>query len=377
MALIKNKLLIELDELRDLIRQEVFERTGKTRLICSDNVLKEISTNKPLKTSDFLAISGIGQEFMDEYATRFLKVIFKHQNASVKEVKVSKNAYKVLDHYKDRLTNISRRNPNLYMGKTTKRVSFDLASLNLEIDIVSFLTNSKVKKLDLRFEPTSKGELLERHITTLFRETNKDEKETGSYDFYVAYPYIEGVFKKDNFAIKAPLLYFPVRLVRKKQDFSIVKDKAKDIIYNRDLLLATSKMEKNEIDSNTPYIGSFNRKVLKDVVIPFYQMNGINILDRPVDFSFEPYKSDLKDEFVKRRKNIFNIKEYITIGRYKLYSSMIQKDMSLILDSSKYNELLEGLIDESDLYSKEKDVVYNDSSSKEDETKLSNIKEIN
>ena len=30
MALIKNKLLIELDELRDLIRQEVFERTGKT-----------------------------------------------------------------------------------------------------------------------------------------------------------------------------------------------------------------------------------------------------------------------------------------------------------------------------------------------------------
>jgi len=377
MALIKNKLLIELDELRDLIRQEVFERTGKTRLICSDNVLKEISTNKPLKTSDFLAISGIGQEFMDEYATRFLKVIFKHQNASVKEVKVSKNAYKVLDHYKDRLTNISRRNPNLYMGKTTKRVSFDLASLNLEIDIVSFLTNSKVKKLDLRFEPTSKGELLERHITTLFRETNKDEKETGSYDFYVAYPYIEGVFKKDNFAIKAPLLYFPVRLVRKKQDFSIVKDKAKDIIYNRDLLLATSKMEKNEIDSNTPYIGSFNRKVLKDVVIPFYQMNGINILDRPVDFSFEPYKSDLKDEFVKRRKNIFNIKEYITIGRYKLYSSMIQKDMSLILDSSKYNELLEGLIDESDLYSKEKDVVYNDSSSKVDETKLSYINEIN
>lgn len=377
MALIKNKLLIELDELRDLIRQEVFEKSGKTRLICSDNVLKEISTKKPLKKSDFLAISGIGKVFMDEYATRFLQVIFKHQNASVKEVKVSKNAYKVLDHYKDRLTNISRRNHNLYMGKTTKRVSFDLASLNMGPDIVTFLTNNKVVKLNLKFEENSKGELLERHITTLFRETNKDEKETGSYDFYVAYPYIEGVFKKDNFAIKAPLLYFPVKLVRKKQDFSIVKDKAKDIIYNRDLLLATSKMEKNEIDSNTPYISNFNIKILKETVIPFYQMNGINIMESKVDFSFEPYKSELKEDFVKRRKGLFRMKEYITAGRYKLYSSMIQKDMSLILDSSKYNELLEGLIDESDLYSKEKDLVFNESISKVDETKLSYINEIN
>ena len=377
MALTKNKLLNELDELRDLIKVEELERTGKTISVCSDNVLKEISTKKPLKKSDFLAISGIGKVFMDEYSSRFLKIIMKHQNASVKEVKVSKNAYKVLDHYKDRLTNISRRNPNLYMGKTTKRVSFDLASLNLGIDIVSFLTNNKVNTLNLRFESNSKGELLERHITTLYRETNKDEKETGSYDFYVAYPYVEGVFKKDNFAIKAPLLYFPVRLKRTKQNFSIVKDKAKDIIYNRDLLLATSKMEKNEIDSNTPYISSFNSKVLKDVVIPFYQMNGINIIESTIDFSFETYKNDLKDEFVKRRKGIFNIKEFITVGRYKLYSSMIQKDMSLILDSSKYNELLEGLIDESNLYSKEKDVVYTDTSSKVDESRLSYINEIN
>ncbi len=377
MALIKNKLLNELDKLRDIIKVETFERTGKTPPVCTDIVLKEISTKKPLKTSDFLAISGIGKTFMDEYSSRFLKVILKHQNASVKEVKVSKNAYKVLDHYKDRLTNISRRNPNLYMGKTTKRVSFDLASLNLGIDIVSFLTNNKVKSLNLRFEPSSKGELLERHITTLYRETNKDEKETGSYDFYIAYPYIEGVFKKDNFAIKAPLLYFPVRLKRTKQDFSIIKDRAKDIIYNRDLLLATSKMEKNEIDSNTPFISSFNSKVLKDVVIPFYQMNGININESSIDFSFAPYKNDLKDEFVKRRKGIFNIKEYITVGRYKLYSSMIQKDMSRILDSSKYNELLEGLIDESNLYSKEKDVVYTDLSDKVDESRLSYINELN
>ena len=174
MALIKNKLLNDLDELRELIKDETLERTGKSPSVCTDKVLKEISTKKPLKTSDFLAISGIGKTFMDEYSSRFLKVILKYQNSSVKEVKVSKSAYKVLDHYKDRLTNISRRNQNLYMGKTTKRASFDLASLNLGIDIVSFLTNSKVKILNLRFESSSKGELHERHITTLYRKTIKD-----------------------------------------------------------------------------------------------------------------------------------------------------------------------------------------------------------
>jgi len=377
MALIKNRLLSELDELRDQIKNELLEKTGKVESVCTDKVLREISTKKPLKTSDFLAISGIGKFFMDEYSTRFLKVILKHQNASVKEVKVSKSAYKVLDHYKDRLTNISRRNNNLYMGKISKKVSFDLTSLDAGLDIVSFLTNSKVKTLKLFFEATSKGDTLERHITTLYRETNKDEKETGSYDFYIAYPYVEGVFKKDNFAIRAPLLYFPVKLNRNKHAFSITKDKAKDIIYNRDLLLATSKMERNEIDSNVPFINNFNRKTLVEIVIPYYKTNGVNITDSNLDFSFTPFKSELKDVFVKRRKGMFSIEEYITVGRYKLYSSMIQKDMSLILDSSKYNELLEGLIEESNLYSNEKDVIFTQLSESVKESGLSYINEIN
>ncbi|MFK5883478.1 MAG: AAA domain-containing protein, partial [Candidatus Izemoplasma sp.] len=323
------------------------------------------------------AISGIGKKFMDDYSSRFLKIILKHQNASVKDVKVSKSAHKVLDHYKDRLSNISRRNHNLYMGKISKRISFDISLLNIEEDIKAFLINSKISTLKFKFDSLSKGDLLERHIVTLYRETNKNEKETGSYDFYLAYPYIEGVFKKDNFAIKAPLLYFPVKLKRNKHQFSIVKDRDKDIIYNRDLLLATSKMEKNEIDSNVPFISSFNKKTLSDIVIPYYRMNGINIKQDVINFDFENYKSDLKDDFVKRKKGVFTLREFVTIGRYKLYSSMIQKDISLILDSSRYNELLEGLIDESNLFAPEIDVVYTDSSEKVNETKLSYINEIN
>lgn len=377
MALRKNRLLEALDNLREEIKLTEKLKTGRMPVICTDDVLKEIAKKKPLKISDFLGIQGIGKNFMDNYATKFLKVILRYQTESVKEVRVSKKAYQVLDHYKDRLTNISRRNPNLYMGKTVKKTSFDLAALELDLEIIKFLSTKRVSTLKLDFKQTLAGENLERSVTTLYRETNKDEKETGSYDLYIAYPYVEGVFKKDNFAIRAPLLYFPVKLVRNKREFSIKKDKDKDIIFNRDLLLATSKMEKNDIDANAPFITDFNIKTLKEIVIPYYRNNGINIKDDRLDFSFQSFKNELKDQFVKRRKDIFHIRENITVGRYKLYSSMIQKDMSKILDASKYNELLEGLIDESNLYAEEKDVIFNHQNQKVQETHLSYINEIN
>ncbi|AIO18520.1 HRDC domain protein [Candidatus Izimaplasma bacterium HR1] len=377
MALWKTKLLEDLYILRENIREEEKQVKGIAPIICTDDVLEEISNKKPLKISDFLAISGLNRQFLDNYATKFLKVVMKHQTANVREVTVSKNAYKVLDHYKDRLTNISRRNPNLYMGKTVKRSSFDLASLNQDINLIKFLTNKRVSTLRLEFASTLSGENLERHITTLYRETNKEEKETGSYDLYIAYPYVEGVFKKDRFAIRAPLLYFPVKLERSKRNFSIKKDKDKDIIYNRDLLLATSKMEQSDIDSNAPYINDFSIKTLKDIVIPFYANNGINIADNQINFDFDLFKPQLKDKFVKRRTGVFEISENITIGRYKLYSSMIQKDMSKILDQNKYNELLEGLIDESNLYEDEKDVIFAIEPNKVEEKRLSYINEIN
>jgi superfamily I DNA and/or RNA helicase len=377
MALRKNVLLEDLDQLREKIKEDEKFRTGRTPVVCSDQTLLEIAKKKPLKISDFLAIQGIGKKFMDEYSSMFLQVILKHKTSSIKEEKISRSAYKVLDHYKDRLTNISRRNPNLYMGKTTKKASFDLSSLDFTEELIRFLTNKRVQNLQLTFPRTVHGDSLERHVVTMYRETNKDEKETGSYDLYIAYPYVEGVFKKDQFAIRAPLLYFPVKLTRSKRDFIIKKDKDKDIIYNRDLLLATSKMEKNDVDSNTPFIQDFSLEELRKTVIPYYQKNGFNIVEDKVSFDFEQFNTIQKDQFVKRVKGIFDIKEYITIGRYKLYSSMIQKDMSLILDSNKYNHLLEGLIDEQGLDSEEQQTEFLIENAPVRERRLSYVNEIN
>ena len=68
----------------------------------------------------------------------------------------------------------------------------------------------------------------------------------------------------------------------------------------------------------------------------------------------------MKEDFVRKSFSNFELKSYITLGRYQPYSSMIQKDMTTILSANKYNELLEGLIDEDNLYSSEQ--LYYDSS---------------
>ena len=205
---------------------------------------------------------------------------------------------------------------------------------------------------------------------------NKDYKDYGTYHLYLGYPYIEGIFKKDNFPIKAPLLYMPVKLERVKKTYTLSFDSHKDIVLNRDLILAISKIEKADIDDKMPVISDLSDKTIKDVIIPFYKEQGLDIKTiQKLDII--PFKNELKDDFVKSHKANFEIKGYMTFGRYQLYSSMIQKDMADIIEHKTYNDLLEGLIDETNLFDDEKPLSMDVSNDHVDESKLMYINDIN
>ena len=73
-------------------------------------------------------------------------------------------------------------------------------------------------------------------------------------------------------------------------------------------------MEKNDIDSNTPFIQAFNQKTLTEVVIPYYIKNGVNLKNTKTDFSYITYKDEHKDEFTKhRKKGVFEIKNILPL----------------------------------------------------------------
>src|SRR5690606_21904998 len=153
------------------------------------------------------------------------------------------------------------------------------------------------------------------------------------------------------------------------------KDTNKDIILNRDLLLTISKMEKTNVDADMPQLDALSIKQIKEVILPFYETYGLDI--KLSHDSFIPFESQLKDEFSKRKKGVFEYKSYVTFGRYKLYSSMIQKDMSKIMSMNKYNDLLEGLIDEKHLFQKELPLPLSNDKSGVNESNIAYINDLN
>ncbi|MDY0209794.1 MAG: AAA domain-containing protein [Acholeplasma sp.] len=358
-------LLKTLTELREKLRQEHVNEN-----ICSDQALKKMVDLSPYKITDFDAISGLDSEFKEQYGHLFLDAINEYRLLEDKPIKLSKDAYKVLDHYKDRLSNISRSNKNLYLGRIDKSTGIDLVKLDLELLLINFL-RSKQKTITLK----NLGEYTLRHLTELHRETNKDYKETGTYDLYVGYPFVTGTFKKDDFFIKAPLAYMPVKLNRNKQTFTIEKDQDKDITFNRDLLVTLSKLEKNQLDQDMPFIEDLSHQTIESVLLPYYNKHGLSI--KVDELNLLPFESTWMADARKMKKLPFRLKPYCVLGRFKLYSSMIQKDMQKILSANKYNDLLEGLIDEKHLFSKEVPLLTTVSKERLKETDISYVNDLN
>jgi hypothetical protein len=369
-AMRKNQLLTGLEILRNDIRQKL-TLEGLKKSVCSDDALVEMSKKKPERLSDFLAISGLDLDFLEMYAHLFLNEILKHSKKDIKKVRVSRQASFVLDRYKDRLTNISKTNPNLYMGKIEKLRSYDLYDLDRIEELKSFLARKKDS-----YQLVAKHETDFNDLTTLYRHMNKDYKDLGTYHLYIGYPYVEGIFKKDNFPIKAPLAYMPIKLTRVKKTYILSFDTHKDIMINRDLLLATSKIEKANIDEKMPILNDLSHKTIIEVIIPFYQQHGLDI-KKMKTIENMPFINELKDIFIKSHKASFEIKGYITFGRYQLYSSMIQKDMADIIEQKTYNDLLEGLIDEDQLFDDQKPLKVDVSHENVDESRLVYINDLN
>lgn len=317
-------------------------RTTYNKNVCSDDAIKEMTYLKPKKKSDFDAILGLDSDFLDQYSHLFLNIINEQK---INQTTLDEKGLKLLHRYKDRLSNISRSNHNLYMGKIEKNRSFDLTKLEFD-DLNLFIEN---KRQALTFDLNSETTIT--HLTTLYRELHKDLNEYGSYDLYIGYPYVEGIFKKTQLEIKAPLAYFPVILERNKKQFKLIKDTEKDLIFNRDLLLAISKENVSILEHEIPTIKDLSSKTIKDIILPYYKKHGLSINYEPSPFM--PFESIQKSSFIKHRKDHFVYKPYLTFGRYKPNASMIQKDMARILLNQKSNDLLDGLIDEANIYAKE------------------------
>ena len=74
----------------------------------------------------------------------------------------------------------------------------------------------------------------------MYRELNTVFEETGNYDLFVGYPYVEGKFI-DGTAFRCPVLLFPVRLIRNLQlrpRWSLEVIEGEPVVFNKTFFLA-------------------------------------------------------------------------------------------------------------------------------------------
>lgn len=339
-------MLSALYSLRDRIKNEERRKTGKTPTVCTDAVLMALEEYRPRRLDDLKGIPGIGDTFVKKYGERFLQVIASNEtDVKVVSQKLDDSTVETLKALENKLVNIGRRNRLLYYPKHAAKNGFDMYDPERDNRGVVW-SNRSVTLCDTSFRGSSARRDQEarkyKDLSYLWREINKDRRDKGQNNLYVAYPFVIGRIPGENFDVRAPLALIPVKEERTATSFSIRFDDTRDAVYNSTLILAYYKF--NNIHSALPEmtIDELHQEDFVSSVLGFYKGIGLDIVDKHDGVGhFTDY---LKDEFPKYSIGEMYVDDCIMLGKFESFSSSIQMDFDSIIRENKANELVSDLL---------------------------------
>ncbi|MGM9530445.1 DUF4011 domain-containing protein, partial [Intestinibacter sp.] len=202
-----------------------------------------------------------------------------------------------------------------FLDEDIKKNKQELIKRNLEL--------KKEKKIEEINKKTEELISISKGINYLFREINYVEKETGRYELYIGYNFVEGKFNDGTF-VKAPLLLFPVRIIQNKGNWYLQNILDQDILLNKVFLLAISKHNSIEIEKIETEYNNI-KDSFKDIecLLEYLQKYGIYI---------KRENKELSMKFVERKKNedsIFKngqllLNSYIILGQFPVANSIYE-----------------------------------------------------
>ena len=335
------KLYELLTELKGKLQEKFYDLDNDRRpAICSDDSLRLLCKYKPKNMNDLSNIAGIGDKFISEYGSYFIETINKF--CSHKKEPINSNEKKILSLLENRLVNINKRNRLLYSSKLNKGFGLDIFKMvqnpkEIEKFILSQNTGSFTLANLFLTEKTPLDSLIK-----LIRQNNKNEIETGNNELYIAYPFVQGRLENENFNIKAPLILFPVKIERVKDDFVLKNDSARDIIYNTTLILANNKFNgKNSILPDNS-IEDFEENDYIPKMIKFYEDNNFNIIDK--SYPLEKYLENKASEFPEYQNGMLEIRRYMVLGIYSSYVTSMYGDFHKMISEGDITKLIKELI---------------------------------
>lgn len=328
-----------------VLREKLKEKAAKTKKVfnCSDGILEQIATLCPKKISDFESISGVGTAFIENYAQYFIQVV-KADTETDDSIKLNKKGISILQNYEKKLINLNKRNHLLYCPKLYNNFGVDLSNATNDIRniILSSGRTATVAKAEDQNYKT---------IISLLRSNNRNLREKGQNNLFIAYPFVKGKFADEDFTIRAPLALFPIKGERSTTGVKLTLDREREVLYNTTLILANFKFKKMNKEIPEATVEDTSKETFIKSLLEFYKNNKLFISplhpDEDSD-SIIPFENYTADTFPEFSKGEFVLEKSAVLGIFPITSSSIQKDFQQIVENKKINVLLDDLLGNKD-----------------------------
>ena len=241
---------------------------------------------------------------------------------------------------RDKLNNISKKNRSIRLLKLYDKWSFDLTQTTNELPgtIVEAMKKKTSKSFPLmkKEDPEEKNVLINRKLTTLYRNMKGIEDETGMYDFYLGSPFLSGTFSDGTF-FQAPLFLYPIRLEKGKvnrQQWELQKDEG-DPILNRTLFLAFKKIDQIHVSEEWMERAPEIALLTENDIISYLAETGIHV--NPSIGGSKNLKEYKKDDIPPVAT--LSVVQNAIIGNFPQGSSALVSDYDKLIELSEESNL--------------------------------------
>lgn len=341
--------------------------------------------------------------------------------------KIGDNMKEILEKYSTRLVNVSARNRSLVLKKLYKKRAFDIMRLSefdekISEELIEFLSCRSNKEIQILEDPyqwynTESKRLKHEHkkasmeeakkiilsenssgsklkvledkfnniyeeadeklrkkqevltafsssIKTLIKEIKSTEKETGRYELYIGYPFVEGYFKDKTYT-KAPIFLFPIE-VNKKGDRWYIKNRVDfPVILNKVFLIGYAKFNEEKIANiQTEYddLSIFGDDLIKGVL---EELKKVNVIISYNESEPTRFKEIVKETVFNYRLGELVIRNNIVMGHFNIANS-IYNDYKDMESEDLSNDLMYKLLKNEDISEASADLEISDKNEKID-----------
>jgi len=200
------------------------------------------------------------------------------------------------------------------------------------------LQSDEIKRIEDSYE---KLLTMSNNMNYLYRETRAIEKETGKFELFIGYPFVEGKFKDGTF-VRAPFFLFPVEIESKNNKWFIKNNPSRDPMINKVFLFAGAKCHGSSIKIYEELdFSQLNQSQLMDYVVKELDSMGMVAVKDHSDYLFLKTYTNATVPDYKFGELI--VTPYVVAGQFPI-SNSIYTDYELLEEVSEVNESLKQLI---------------------------------